>query len=197
MTKTNDNAQQLVMPFESPESWTAWLEQNLTEPAGVWLKLAKKGTGVASITYAQALEVALCYGWIDGQKKGLDETYWLQKFTPRRSGSIWSRVNRDAAERLMAEGRMQPTGLAAVARAKEGGQWDAAYDSQSKATVPDDLQAALDACPQAAAFFGTLNSANRFAILHRIQTAVKPETRQKRIVQFVAMLERGETIYPA
>lgn len=196
MNKSKSGSELPTIPFETPRAWTDWLELNGREAAGVWLKLAKKESGVPSITYHEALEVALCYGWIDGHKKGLDETYWLQRFTPRRPNSKWSQVNREKAERLIAEGRMQPAGLAEVMKAQENGQWDAAYPSQSKATVPDDLQAALDANPQAAAFFETLNNVNRYAILYRIQTAKKPETRQKRIQQYVAMLEQGETIYP-
>ncbi len=184
-----------VIPFADQQAFADWLAHPLDAP-GVWLQLAKKGSGIPSITYEQAVDVALCYGWIDSQKKGYDETWWIQKFTPRRPNSKWSRVNREKAERFIAEGRMQPGGLREVERAQENGQWDVAYDSQSAATVPDDLQAALDANPAAADFFATLNSVNRYAILHRIQTAKKPETRRKRIQQYVDMLARGERIYP-
>jgi uncharacterized protein YdeI (YjbR/CyaY-like superfamily) len=182
--------------FKSAEAWINWLHQNHQTPDGLWLKLAKKGSGLPTVTYAEALEVALCYGWIDGQKKSFDDTYWLQKFTPRRPKSIWSKINRQKAESLIAAGKMQPAGLLEVERAKEDGRWQAAYDSQSKAAVPDDLQAALDASPTANAFFQTLNSRNRYAILHRIQTAKRPATRTKRIHEFIEMLERNELLYP-
>ena len=182
--------------FESAEAWTNWLHQNHQTPDGLWLKLAKKGSGLPTVTYAEALEVALCYGWIDGQKKSFDDTYWLQKFTPRRPKSIWSKINRQKAEALIAARKMQPAGLLEVERAKEDGRWQVAYDSQSKASVPDDLQAALDTNPAANAFFQTLNSRNRYAILHRIQTAKRPATRTKRIQQFIEMLERNELLYP-
>ena len=196
MSKTKDGTELPIIPFATPQAWADWLDENGSEAAGIWIKLAKKDSGVPSITYHEALEEALRYGWIDGHKKGLDEMYWLQRFTPRRPNSKWSQVNREKAERLIADGRMQPAGLAEVTKAKDNGQWDAAYESQSKATVPDDLQAELDASPKAAEFFSTLNSVNRYAILYRIQTAKKPETRQKRIRQFVDMLEKGETVYP-
>ncbi|MCB0246884.1 MAG: YdeI/OmpD-associated family protein [Anaerolineae bacterium] len=185
-----------TLPFASQEDWRAWLAANHATSAGVWLQLAKVDTGVPSVTYAEALEVALCYGWIDGQKRGLDDVWWLQKFTPRGPRSIWSKINRAKAEQLIASGAMQPAGLAAVEQAMSNGQWEAAYDSQAAAGVPDDLQAALEQNPDALAFFATLNSRNRFAILHRVQTAKKPETRARRIAQFVEMLENGEKIYP-
>ena len=163
---------------------------------GVWLKLAKKGSGLNSPTYAQALEAALCYGWIDGQKRAHDSASWLQKFTPRGPRSIWSKVNREKALELIEQDRMQPAGFVAIERAKQNGQWDAAYESQSRATVPADFQTALEASPKAKAFFATLNSVNRYAILFRVQTAKKAQTRSRRIEQFIAMLERGEKIYP-
>jgi uncharacterized protein YdeI (YjbR/CyaY-like superfamily) len=144
----------------------------------------------------EALHVALCFGWIDGQAKSLDETHYLQRFTPRRARSIWSKRNVKFARELIESGRMQPAGLREVERAKADGRWDAAYDAPSTATVPDDLRAALDASPRAAEFFETLKGQNRYAILHRVQTAKKPETRARRIATFVAMLERGETLYP-
>lgn len=197
MNNTKDGSTIPVIPFESPQAWADWLEVNGRDPTGIWLKLAKKDSGIPSVTYLEAVEVALRYGWIDGHKKGVDETYWIQKFTPRRPNSKWSRINREKAERLINEGLMTPAGLAEVMKAKENGQWDAAYESQSRATVPDDLQSELDTNPKAAAFFSTLNSVNRYAILYRIQTAKKPETRQKLIRQFVEMLERGETVYPS
>lgn len=185
-----------ILPFASPQEWADWLEANQDVPAGIWLKLAKAGAGIPSVTYAEALEVALCYGWIDGQKKSVDERFWLQKFTPRRAKSIWSKVNRDKAEMLIAIGRMKPSGLREVERAKQDGRWEAAYDAQSKASVPEDFQAELDKTPAARAFFAALNSVNRYAILFRLQTAKKPETRAKRIREFIEMLERGEKLHP-
>jgi uncharacterized protein YdeI (YjbR/CyaY-like superfamily) len=185
-----------IVDFESQSAWADWLAVNHGKSSGVWLRLAKKGSGVPSVTYDEAIETALCFGWIDGQKQGFDETTWLQKMTPRGPRSIWSRINRDKAEALIASGRMKPAGLQAIERAKQGGQWDAAYDSQSVATVPADLQAELDKSQAARDFFATLNSVNRYAILHRIQTATKPETRAKRIQKFVEMLKRNEKIHP-
>jgi len=158
--------------------------------------LAKKGSAGRSLSYAEAVEVALCYGWIDAQSKGNNATSWLQKFTPRRKRSIWSKINRERAERLISEGRMQPAGLAEVGRARQDGRWEAAYDSPRVATVPADLQTALKNRPQASAFFGTLNSQNRFAILFRLQTAKKSWTRARRIEQFIRMLENHEKLYP-
>jgi len=149
----------------------------------------------AEILGPEALDVALCYGWIDGQKKTFDDTTWLQKFTPRGKRSIWSKINREKVQRLVESGRMQSPGLEAVDRAKANGQWDSAYDSHRTAGVPDDLQRALDAHPKAKAFFATLNSANRYAILFRIQTVKRAETRAKKIEQFVGMLERHEVIH--
>lgn len=184
-----------IQLFEQPGDWASWLDSNASAP-GIWLRIAKKGAGISSISYEQALEVALCYGWIDGLKKGYDEQSWIQKFTPRGPSSIWSKINRAKAEALIAAGQMQPSGIAAIERARASGRWDAAYDSASAAEVPDDLQAALDQSPAAQAFFATLSKTNRYAILFRIQTARKAETRAQRIRQFVAMLERHETIYP-
>ena len=184
-----------VLAFAGPRDWAAWLEQHHARAPGVWLKLAKKGSGVASVTYAEALEVALAWGWIDGQKQAHDAAAWLQRFTPRGARSIWSRINRDKALALIAAGEMKPAGLAEVERAKRDGRWEAAYDSQSRSAVPDDLAAALKASPRAAAFFATLESVNRYAILFRLHTAKKPETRAKRLANFVGMLERGERIH--
>jgi uncharacterized protein YdeI (YjbR/CyaY-like superfamily) len=150
---------------------------------------------VTTVTYAEALQVALCFGWIDGQARGLDETYYLQRFTPRTTRSKWSKINRDHVARLTKAGRMRPAGVAAVEAAKADGRWDAAYDSPSTASVPDDLQAELDASPKAAAFFATLSSANRYAILYQIQDAKRPETRARRIAKYVGMCERGETVH--
>jgi uncharacterized protein YdeI (YjbR/CyaY-like superfamily) len=182
--------------FAQPDDWATWLDENHASSPGIWLRLAKKASGIQSITYAEALDVALCYGWIDGQKKSYDESSWLQKFTPRGAKSIWSKVNREKALSLIESGRMRPAGLAAIESARRDGRWDAAYDSQSVAGVPDDLQAELDRNPAAKAFFATLNSRNRYAILFRIQTAKKAETRAKRIQEFVGMLERHEMLYP-
>jgi uncharacterized protein YdeI (YjbR/CyaY-like superfamily) len=181
--------------FASAQEWDAWLREHHDTAAGVWIKFARKGSGVESVTYMEALHAALCFGWIDGQARGLDDAFYLQRFTPRRARSIWSKRNRGFATALIESGRMQPAGLREVERAKTDGRWDAAYDAPSTASVPDDLQAALDADPAAAGFFATLSSQNRYAVLHRIQTAKKPETRARRIEQFVAMLARGETLH--
>jgi uncharacterized protein YdeI (YjbR/CyaY-like superfamily) len=184
------------LPFASAAEWEAWLtEHHDAMPDGVWIKVAKKGAGIPSVTYGDCLDVALCFGWIDGQSKGIDETWYRQRWLPRRKRSIWSKRNRAKAEALIAEGRMRPAGLAEVERAKADGRWDAAYDSPSTATVPADLQAALDANAAAAAAFAALDSQNRYAILHRTQTAKRPETRARRIETFVAMLERGERLH--
>ena len=177
-------------------SWERWLKRHHAAAAGVWLRMAKKDSGIASVAHAEALEVALCYGWIDGQRKSEDERHFLQRFTPRTARSTWSKINRDKALRLIEEGRMQPAGLAEVERARADGRWEAAYDAQSVATVPPDLQAALDANPKAAAFFAKLDSRNRYAVLFRTQGAKKPETRARRIGQFVEMLAKGEKLYP-
>jgi uncharacterized protein YdeI (YjbR/CyaY-like superfamily) len=185
-----------TLPFATQQDWEAWLDTHHADTAGVWLKLAKAGAGVPSITYAQALEVALCYGWIDGQKASFDEQYWLQKFTPRRSKSVWSQVNCAKATELIAAGRMREAGLRQVEVARADGRWDAAYAGQRTSEIPPDFQAELDAHPAAQAFFATLNSANRYAFLWRIHTAKKPETRAARIRQFIEMLERGEKLHP-
>jgi len=185
-----------VLPFETQKAWAVWLAKNHAASPGLWLQLAKKTSGIASITYDEAVEIALCYGWIDGQKNSYDEKSWLQKFTPRGARSVWSKINRDKVERLIKDDRMPPAGLKAIEVAKQNGQWDAAYDAQSKATVPEDLQAALNKNAQAKAFFATLNSRNRYAILFRIHTAKKAETRARRIRQFIEMLEKKELLYP-
>lgn len=184
-----------VLHFEDQAAFAEWLDRHHPDAPGAWLRHAKKDGGLRSVSYAEALDVALCYGWIDSQKKSWDEASWIQKWSPRGPRSIWSRVNRDKVEALLAAGRMKPAGLAAVEAARADGRWDAAYESQSRATVPEDLQAALDASPRAAAFFATLNGANRYAILFRVQTAKKPETRAKRIAGFIEMLERGDTVH--
>jgi uncharacterized protein YdeI (YjbR/CyaY-like superfamily) len=182
--------------FATAEEWERWLEDNHAAADGVWVKIAKKGTGIDSVRYPEVLESALCFGWIDARRNALDDTHFLQRFTPRRARSRWSRINRDAAEQLIAEGRMRPAGLAEVERAKADGRWDAAYESPKNAQIPDDLQRELDARPQAKAFFAELSSQNRYAILYRLQDAKRPETRARRLAKFVAMLEAGETIYP-
>jgi uncharacterized protein YdeI (YjbR/CyaY-like superfamily) len=185
-----------VMLFEDQKNWAAWLEQNHAASSGLWLRLAKKASGLNSVSYAEAVEAALCYGWIDGQAKSYDASSWLQKFTPRGVKSIWSKINREKAQKLIESSQMKPAGLKAVEAAKQDGRWEAAYDSPSNATVPSDFQAELDKNAQAKAFFATLNSTNRYAILHRIQTAKKAETRTKRIQQFIEMLEKKEKLYP-
>jgi uncharacterized protein YdeI (YjbR/CyaY-like superfamily) len=184
-----------MIAFADADAWEAWLEVEHARADGAWLKIAKRGAGVATVTHAEALDVAICFGWIDGTRRALDETYFLQRFTPRRRGSRWSQINTEKAQALIAAGRMRPAGLAEVQAAKADGRWDAAYAGQRTATVPDDLQAALDANPAAAAFFATLTSQNRYAILYRVQDAKRPATRARRIAQFVAMLARGETLH--
>jgi uncharacterized protein YdeI (YjbR/CyaY-like superfamily) len=186
----------LIMPFTSKKKWADWLAGQHDKSTGVWLQLAKKDSGISSVTYEEALDVALCYGWIDGQKKGFDASYWLQKFTPRGSKSIWSKINTEKAERLIASGEMKPAGLKAIEAARSDGRWDAAYASQRNISVPEDFQAALDKNKKAKAFFTSLNSANRYAILFRVHNAKKPETRTKRIGQMIEMLEKGEKIHP-
>lgn len=185
-----------TLTFATPQAWEAWLEQNGGSSAGVWLRLAKKSAEAPTVTYAQAVEGALCHGWIDGQKQAESAHYWLQRFTPRGARSLWSQTNRRKAEALIASGRMRPAGLQAIQRAREDGRWDAAYAPASTAAVPEDLQRALDAHPKARQFFATLNSRNRYAILFRVQNAKKPETRARKIAEFVEMLGRGETLYP-
>lgn len=185
-----------ILAFASQLDWHAWLAEHHADVAGIWLKMAKKATGIPSVTYAEALDCALCYGWIDGQKDALDAIYWLQKFTPRRTKSKWSQVNCQKVTDLIAAGRMQPAGLRQVEAAQADGRWAAAYASHSTITIPEDFQRELDQHPDAQAFFGTLNSQNRYAILYRIQTAVKPATRAARIQKFIAMLAKGEKLYP-
>jgi len=184
-----------TLPFETKKKWADWLAKQHDKSTGVWLKLGKKGTGIPSVTYEESLDVALCYGWIDGQKKGFDEQYWRQKFTPRGPKSIWSKINTEKAEKLIAGGEMKPAGLKAIEAAKQDGRWDAAYESQKSISVPEDFQSALEKNKNAKAFFATLNSANRYSFLFRIQTAKKAETRERRIRQFVEMLEKGETFH--
>ena len=182
--------------FEDQQTWFSWLRKNHATSSGVWLRIAKKGANVTSVSYLQAVEVALCCGWIDGQKQSDDERYWLQRFTPRSEKSIWSKINREKALRLIELGQMKAAGLREVERAKRDGRWEGAYDSPSGATIPADFQAVLNKIPRAKAFFATVDSRNRYAVLFRIQTAKKAETRAKRIKQFTGMLSRHRKIYP-
>jgi uncharacterized protein YdeI (YjbR/CyaY-like superfamily) len=183
-----------IKPFSSKEKWAAWLSKQHDRSAGVWLKLAKKDSGISSVTYEEALDVALCYGWIDGQKKSFDENYWLQKFTPRAARSIWSTINIEKAERLIASGEMKPAGLKEIESARQDGRWDAAYASQKNISIPEDFQAALDRNKKAKAFFATLKNAERYSFLFRLHHFKKPEIRAKKMAEFVGMLERGEKI---
>jgi uncharacterized protein YdeI (YjbR/CyaY-like superfamily) len=183
-----------ILACASRTEWSDWLDAH-PSARGAWLAIPKKDSGVAGPTYAEALDVALCHGWIDGQKGRLDDRYWLQRFTPRGPRSRWSSINREHAQRLVAAGEMRPAGLREIERAKADGRWAAAYDGQRAATVPEDLRAALDADPAARAFFDTLDSANRYAILYRVQEAKRPRTRADRIARYVAMLARRETIH--
>ena len=185
-----------VLGFSGPAAFQAWLAgQHATSP-GIWLKIPKSGTAARGVSYPEALAVALCYGWIDGQKAGLDDDYWLQRFTPRRPGSRWSQINTRTATELIEAGRMQPAGLREVERARADGRWDAAYAGQRTMAVPPDLERALAGNDAARAFFATLSGANRYAILYRIADAKRPQTRAQRIGKYVAMLAAHETIHP-
>jgi uncharacterized protein YdeI (YjbR/CyaY-like superfamily) len=184
-----------TISFETQQDWEAWLKEHHTDTKGLWLKIAKKGTAIPSVNYAEALESALCYGWIDGQKASCDDKYWLQNFTPRSPKSMWSKVNCDKATALIATGRMQPAGLRQVEVARTDGRWDLAYESQSKITIPDDFQCELDKNGEAKEFFSTLNSVNRYAILRRIQISKKPEARAARIEKFIDMLSKHQKLY--
>ena len=187
-------AEQPVLFFATPVELEAWIDEQGEKSDGIWLKFAKKDSGIESVFYAEAVEIALSHGWIDGQAKRFDDHHYLQRFTPRRPRSKWSRINREKAERLIAEGRMRAAGLREIERAKEDGRWDDAYDSPSTATVPDDFQVALDAEPAAAEFFASLGSTKRYSFLYRITDAKRPETRAKRIAEYVELLARGETL---
>jgi uncharacterized protein YdeI (YjbR/CyaY-like superfamily) len=190
-------AEQQQLVVADVDAWRAWLAEHVHEQTGVWLVLAKKGTtSPTSLTYAQALEEALCQGWIDGQAKSIDETTYQQRFTPRRARSLWSKRNVGIVARLIEEGRMQPNGFAEIERAKGDGRWDAAYAGPATVEVPDDLAAALAAQPAAKELWDVLDKQNRYAVLFRVTTAVKPQTRANRIEQLVGMLARGETLYP-
>jgi uncharacterized protein YdeI (YjbR/CyaY-like superfamily) len=183
--------------FPSAEAFESWLAEHHAQSPGVWLRLRKKGSAApGTVTYAEALESALCFGWIDGQKRSFDEDHWLQRFTPRSPRSRWSRINRDKAQELIEQGRMRPAGLAEIERARADGRWEGAYASARNSTVPDDLAAALAADPAAAAFFADLDGANRYAVLYRIEEAKRPETRARRIATYVRMLAEGRKLHP-
>jgi uncharacterized protein YdeI (YjbR/CyaY-like superfamily) len=185
-----------IIPFASAAAWEAWLAEHNGSSDGVWLKIANKASGIPSVTYAEALDMALCYGWIDGQKNKDSDEYWLQLFTPRRPKSRWSQINCGKVTDLIERGKMQPAGLREVEAAKADGRWEAAYGGQASMTIPEDLQRALDQNDAAREFFATLNRTNRFAILYRLHDARRPETRAKRLEQFMAMLSEGKKIFP-
>jgi uncharacterized protein YdeI (YjbR/CyaY-like superfamily) len=195
-TKKKSNPDVPIKLFKNQKAWEAWLARHGGSSTGVWLRLAKKSAEIQSLTYAEAVDAALCYGWIDGQKKSYDAESWLQKFTPRGPSSLWSKINRNKAMALIEQGRMRAAGLAAIERAKKNGRWGAAYDSHRTSVPPPDFVKALSQNPKAKAFFDSLNGQNRYAILFRIQTAKKPETRQKRIAQFIEMLEKNQKLHP-
>ncbi|HUX84406.1 MAG TPA: YdeI/OmpD-associated family protein [Chitinophagaceae bacterium] len=184
-----------VKTFKTRQKWLDWLHKNHEKQEGLWVRIAKKGSQIPTVTYAEALETALCYGWIDGQKKPLDEDYWLQRFTPRRRNSIWSRVNCQKAEQLILDGKMHAAGLKAVDLARKDGRWDRAYESQSKATPPEDLLEALEKNPAAKAFFAGLDRINRYAILFRIHNTKGPEKRAAKLAQLVDQLARQKKIH--
>jgi len=187
-------AEQPILSFATPDELGAWLNEHAEESDGIWLKFAKKASGIPSVVYADAVEIALCHGWIDGQAKRLDDDHYVQRFTPRRARSKWSKINRQKAERLIAEGRMRLGGLREVERAKQDGRWDVAYDSPTTATVPEDFKRALAAEPAARDFFERLGSSERYSFLYRIEDAKRPETRAKRIAEYVALLREGKTL---
>src|SRR5690349_10514148 len=196
MAKTSTKELDLpVKLFKTPAAWEKWLETNHVKSKGIWMQIAKKNSGLSSATYQEALDVALCFGWIDGQKRPFDARTWLQRFTPRGPRSVWSKINTEKVAALIENGRMRPPGLAAVEAAKASGRWDSAYQSWSATDAPPELQAALDRSPAAKAFFETLRGRNRYAIIYRVQTAKKPETRARRITEFIAMLEKGQTLF--
>lgn len=186
-----------VMAFATRAELEAWLDENHAASEGIRLKLAKKGSGIDSVSHSDAIDVALCYGWIDSQASKLDDACWLLRFTPRRTKSKWSQVNRTRVQSLIETGRMTPAGMREIERAKADGRWDAAYAPPSTATVPEDLQRELESNDAARAFFETLDSRNRYAILYRLQDAKRPETRKRRIEKFITMLSKGETVNPS
>jgi len=183
-----------VKLFKTPAAWEKWLETNHAKSAGIWMQIAKKDSGLSSATYQEALDVALCYGWVDGQKRPFDESTWLQRCTPRGPRSVWSKINTGKADALIKAGRMRAAGLAAIEAAKASGRWESAYQPWSNPDIPPDLQAALEARPDAKAFFETLRGGNRYGVIYRVTTAKKPETRAKRIADFIAMFERRVTL---
>jgi uncharacterized protein YdeI (YjbR/CyaY-like superfamily) len=194
--KDSVKSDQAILLFEDQPAWGAWLQVNHSQPAGMRIKISKKGSGYATLTYEQAVESALCYGWIDSQATSCDRYYYLQKFSPRRSTSKWSILNREKAEVLISAGRMQPAGFEQIELAKADGRWESAYDPQSRITAPEDFQKELDQNQAASEFFNTLNSINRYAILHRMQDARKPETRAARIQKYVELLANEQKIVP-
>lgn len=185
-----------IISFKSSKEWASWLARNHSKSNGIWLRLYKKTAAEKTINHAEALDMALCYGWIDGQAKTYDEKSWLQKFTPRRAKSLWSKRNKEYIERLISEDRMKAAGLREVEQAKQDGRWEAAYDSPGKSTIPEDFLKALSKNKKAKAFFETLNKTNLYSISWRLQTAKKPETREKRMKEILAMLSRGEKFHP-
>lgn len=184
-----------IIEFQSSLIWEQWLGLNHNREEGIWLKIAKKGKGIATVTYLEAVEVALCFGWIDGQMKSVDDVYFVQKFTPRRPKSIWSKINTERAEKLIMEGRMRPPGMAQIEQAKSDGRWDRAYSSAKGMIPPDDFLSLLQKNKVAAEFYNTLNRSNQYAILFRIETAKRPETREKRIKEIIGMLSLGRKFH--
>lgn len=184
-----------ILLFETIQQWNDWLEENHSKSPGIWLRIAKKGKGLTSVSYEEALEVALCFGWIDGRKNKYDDSSWIQHFTARKGKSIWSKINKEKALKLIDNGDMQPAGFAAIETAKLNGMWDKAYDSQSKIVVPEDFQLELNKNEVALLFFQELDSVNRYAILHRLQKASSAELRKKKMNEFLQMLQRREKIY--
>ena len=188
-------ADEQAVAFDTAAAWRAWLAEHHSQASGIWLRLAKPSARQRTLSYAEALDEALCFGWIDAQTRGLDDAYWLKRFTRRKPASKWSKINTQKAEALIAAGRMHPTGLAEVERARADGRWESAYAGSRTMAVPDDLQAALDASPEAAAFYTTISSQNRYAILYRVATVKRPETRARKIAQYVRMLEEHQTLH--
>jgi uncharacterized protein YdeI (YjbR/CyaY-like superfamily) len=186
-----------IIPFESQQKWEAWLARNHATVSGLWIKFAKKDSGIGSLSHSEALDSALCYGWIDGQTASYDAKFWLQRFTRRGPKSKWSKINCTKAARLFAEGKLKAPGLQEVESAKRDGRWSAAYDSQRTMTVPDDLHQQLEKNPRAREFFAGLDSKNRYAVLYRIHGAKRPETRARRIQTYVTMLNEGKAIHPS
>ena len=183
-----------TLQFDDGDSWERWLAEHHDRSPGAWLMFAKRGTGAVTVTFAEALDTALCFGWIDGQKGSRDDTHYVTRFTPRTARSRWSQVNRAKAEALIAAGRMRPPGQAQIDAARADGRWETAYAPQSAATVPADLQAALDAVPEAAAFFATLTGARRYAFLYRLHHVSRPEARARRISGYIELLREGRTL---